>query len=84
VNGYRLDDWGSIPGRGTHFSLCHFASRLGVGATQPPYKLLPVAVSSEVKQAEYEADRSTPYAFMAWCMVVKYRSNFTFIFKQEG
>jgi hypothetical protein len=81
VNGYRLDDWGSIPGRGTHFSLCHFASIVTVGATQPPFKWLPVAVSSKVKQAEYEADCSTPYMFMAWCMVVKYRKTFTFIFK---
>jgi hypothetical protein len=53
--GYRLD-WGIVPARGTDFAVCHYACRPAVRATWSPFKWLPVAVSSEVKQAEYKAD----------------------------
>jgi hypothetical protein len=56
---YRLDGQGSIPGRSIDSSLLHSVST-GPGATQPPIKWVPGALSADVKRPGSEADYSPP------------------------
>jgi hypothetical protein len=52
--GYRLDDWGLIPGRGRDFFLFAIMSRLALGLTQPSLHWV-----LGVKLLELEADHSS-------------------------
>jgi hypothetical protein len=56
ATGYRLDDRGSISGKGVFFF--SVASRLGVGPTQPLTQCVPGAFSPEAKFPERETDHS--------------------------
>jgi hypothetical protein len=60
--GYRLNSWGSIPGRGARdFSLLHsIQTGGGGGPTQPAIHCVPGALYLEVKQPGCDADHSPP------------------------
>jgi len=93
--GYRLDNWGTIPGRGITF----FYSPPHLDKLWGPLSLLSngykAALSPGVQQLGHEADHSPPsntkvknawsytstptYMSMVWCLV-KHGDNFTFTF----
>jgi hypothetical protein len=58
---YGLDDWGSVPGRGSRriFSP-HRRIQTGSGATQPPIQWVLGELFSGVKRPEHEADHCPP------------------------
>jgi hypothetical protein len=63
--GYKMDDRGSIPGRGKIF-IFSIASGPALGSTKPPIQWVSGTISPGVKRPEREADHSRPSSAQEW------------------